>query len=185
MSYLRKAFASIIIRIVSAGAGFAVEISNLINFEAIELFLILATAIAIVATIYSDRLKKIFPCWLIVKSGFDSVYILTLGKADFTSGLIIAANIVLIMVYVSDIIVSKALTYKAPGVLTQAAFTVCFLIPCIAVLLSLAMITLGVLIYKMSVFALIISLIVTVCVFFKVSMMFVNLMILTLKKRTL
>lgn len=182
MNYLRKSLSSIAIRIASAGVGFAVEINNLIDFEKVELFLILATAAALVVTIYSGKLRRIFPYWLIIKSGFDSIYILTLNKVDFITELIIAANIIFAMVFVCDYLIKKVLDNDKHSKFAAAAFAVCFLIPYIAVFLSLAMVVLGVLFYEISIFILIICLVVNACIFFKACLVFVNLLLLTLKK---
>jgi len=182
MSYLRKTLASIAIRIVSAGVGAVVEINSLIDFEVVALFLIVATGGALVATVYSDKFKKVFPYLLLVKSGFDSIYILMSNITDFMTGLIIAANVIFAMVFACDYLMKNVLANDKYSQFSAAAFTVCFLIPYIVVFLSLAMIIIAVMFYEVSIFLLIICLLVNACIFFKICFVFINLLLLTLNK---
>lgn len=182
MNYLRKMIAGFAIRAGSAAVGFVFESNNVMDFKSVELILILVTAAALVGTIYNDKFKRIFPYWLFIKSGLDSIYILTLGKADFMTGLIIAANVIFFMVFACEHLIEKVLAKDVYSKFASVTFAVCFLIPYIAVFLSLAMVLLGVLFYEISLLVLIICLIVNACIFYKVCLVFVNLLLLTLKK---
>lgn len=182
MSYLRKAFSMLAIRTVSAGVGFAVELKLLVDFKMIEVSLILLTAVFLIVTVYSHRFKRIFPYWLIVKSGFDFIYIITLSKTDFTTGLIIASNIIFIMVYVSECLIDNVLKNDIHSKFASITFAVCFLIPYIVVFLSLGLVLLSVFVCEMSLFVLLVCLLVNACVFFKVCLVYINLLLLTMNK---
>lgn len=182
MNYIRKGIGALGVRITSAAVGFAFETNSLVEFKTVEMVLILITAAMLVATIYNHKFKRIFPYWMIIKSGLDSIYILTLNKTDFMTGLIIAANVIFFMVFACEWIMEKVLANDKHSKFTSVAFTVCFLIPYIAVILSLTMVLLGVFLYEISILVLIICLIVNICIFYKVCLVFVNLLLLTMKK---
>ncbi len=182
MNYFRKAVGALGIRVISAGVGFAVEAVNLMDFQIIEFILIALTAAILVLTVYSGKFKRIFPYFLLIKSGFDVIYMHTLNSPDYITGLIIVANTIFGMVFTCDLLIKHLLSDGKCSRFTGIAFTVCFLIPYIAVFLSVAAIAIAILFYEISVLLIFICMIVNACIFFKVCFVYINLLLLTVNK---
>jgi len=187
MLLLRKTLSSLAIRVVSALAGFAVSLNDLINLEVIVVIFTVITAAVLVFTVYSRKVKRIFPYLLIIKSGFDSIYILSLNSSNLAVGLIVSVNTLFAMIIFCDYVLSSMMANRSASRLKSILFSICLLVPYLVVFLSLTLITVLAIFREISVLFLILYLYLGGCILFKVNFIFVNLLLLkkTIKKENI
>ena len=185
MTYIRKALHALVIRFASAGVGLAVETSAWFNFVTIELALIVTAAALLVITSYSKVVARFFPFFLIVKSGFDAVYVLTFAGTGLTAWLLIATNVVIGLLFLSDYLLNRVLPRHKHSRFAPAGFAVSYLIPLVTIFASIAAFIALTLFDALPPIAVLLYVVVNTCLLVKACIIFIQLQLLALGKHRL
>jgi len=177
MISLAKTFTSIFINVLSSIVEITVRIDSLIDMRILVLMFTIITAITLVLTVYSHKVKSFFPYLLIAKSVIDAMYILTFAQGCLEIGLIIL-NSVFVMFLIYYYSINSLIEGNYFSKLKFMLFAVCLLVPFLVVFLSIVVTVIAILFYKISTLNLLLLLFVNICILFKASFAFIDLLLL-------